>query len=162
MSETNEAPGERLARTWRRLSGLPGGKRLFSWIVGREAPYTGSIGARFEELRPGYSKVVLHDRRKLRNHLNSLHAVALVNLGEVTSGMAMLVGLDRSVRGIVTGISVEYLKKARGRLVAESRVQLPRVTESIEQPVQAEIRDAAGDVVARVTAHWLLSPRDVA
>ena len=75
---------------------------------------------------------------------------------------AMLVGLDRSVRGIVTGISVEYLKKARGRLVAESRVEVPRVSGPVEQPVHAEITDASGDLVARVTAHWLLSPREEA
>ena len=162
MSRVNASPGEQIARNWSRLSGLPGGKRLFSWVVGRTAPYTGTVGARVIDLAPGYARVELRDRRKVRNHLDSVHAVALVNLGEVASGLATLTGLPASVRGIVTGLSAEYLKKARGLLTAECRSVVEEVTERTEHRAEALIRDRAGDVVCKVTAHWLLGPKETA
>lgn len=159
MATAHVSPGAKLLRLWQRLAPWPGGRWLFSRILGLMVPYTGSIGARIRELRPGYARVELRDRRRVRNHLNSIHAIALANLGEVTSGLAMLTGLAPDTRGIAIKISTEYFKKARGLLVAETRCEVPQLQgEDMEVEVQADIRDRDGDVVARTTARWRLGP----
>ena len=150
------APGQRLRTAWRRLSPLPGGKWLFSRLLGWMAPYSGTIGARVEQLEPGHARVALADRRRVRNHLDSIHAVALVNLAEQASGLAVLMGLPPDTRGILTGLSITYLKKARGRLVAECRCAVPSVTGSTDYEAVATITDSSGDVVAQAVARWRL------
>ena len=160
MARTYESPGALIHRTWQRLQSVPAGSWIFSRLVGRMVPYTGALHAHVRELRPGHARVELRDRRRIRNHLNSIHAVALVNLGEFTSGLAVLTGLPPTVRGIVTGLSVEYTKKARGTLVAESNADIPTVHGEMEHVVRAGITDAAGDVVARIAVTWLLRPKE--
>ncbi|MEM7482327.1 MAG: hotdog fold domain-containing protein [Acidobacteriota bacterium] len=159
MAKANPSPGARALESWRRLSRRPGGKWLYSRLVSLTVPYTGSIGAKVESLEPGHVVVSLRDRRRVRNHLASIHAVALINLGEFTSGLAMLTGLPTSVRGIVTQLSGEFIKKARGRLMADCQCRPPEVRETADYPVVAEIRNADDEVVARVTTHWRLAPK---
>ncbi len=146
----------RTQKAWRRLRRLPGGAWLFSRLIGLFIPYSGSIGADVKEFQPGLARVELRDRRRVRNHLNSVHALALANLGELTSGLAMLSGLAPSVRGIPTRLSIDFYKKARGRLLAESRCTPPDVNQDTDFDVHTDIRDSNGDMVARTTVTWRL------
>lgn len=139
-----------LREGWRLASAVPGGRRLFSRMLGVAIPYTGSIGAEVLALEPGYAKVALADRRAVRNHLSSIHAIALCNLGELTGNLALVGGLPEDGRFIVTRLAIEYKKKARGRIVAECRCAPPTSTERREYELHVSLRDAAGAEVATV------------
>lgn len=154
----SHSPATRLQTLWRRLSPVPGGRWLFSRIFAWTVPYSGSVRPLIAHLEPGHARVQMRDRRSVRNHLDSVHAVALANLGEAASGLAMVGALPSTARGILVGLEVTYTKKARGTLTAECHCQVPEVTGPGEHTVSVEIRDAAGDAVATVRARWLLGP----
>jgi len=148
--------GNRIINLWLILSNWPGGAWLFSRIFGLYVPYSSTIGANVKQLRPGYACVELRDRRKVRNHLNSIHAIALMNLGELATGLALLTGLDSNKRGIVINLSMHYVKKARGKLIAIAETETPDFTTELEHQVIAEIKDQNGELVAECTAIWRL------
>ena len=153
-----QSPGVRILKLWRRLKPYPGGKWLFAQIFGRTVPYSGSVGPRIIVLEPGHEEIEIPDRRSNRNHLGSVHAIALLNAAEQASGLAMLVGLPDGIRGIVTHISMEYLKKARGTIRAVSIVVVPTIITDTDVDVTADCLDRAGTVVASATVRWRLGP----
>lgn len=150
--------GANILRYWNKLATVPAGKYLFSKFLGIGIPYTGSMGARIQSLAVGHAVVQLRDRRKVRNHLNSVHAIALANLAELTSGLATLCGMPDTARGILTGFEIEYLKKSRGTITGECRCDIPATDERTEYLVQVDLTDKSGDIVAIAHAKWLIGP----
>lgn len=146
-----------MLRAWRVLRSLPGGGWLFGRLVAWMAPYSGSVGVRVADLEPGRARVWFPDRRRVRNHLDSVHAVALVNLGELATGLATLTALPRGVRGIVVELRCRYEKKGRGPMTAACVSRPPEVGEEpVEHVARVDVVDGDGDVVARVASTWRL------
>lgn len=143
-----------IAQLWGTCKQLPGGRKLFSRTLGRMAPYTGTIDCEVEELRTGFAVVAMRDRRAVRNHLQSVHAIALMNLGEVATGLAVMVAVDGRGRGIITHLSMDYLKKARGRITATCEAEVPDRVGTHDFEAEAVLRDAGGGIVARARAVW--------
>jgi len=154
-----DALGKFIRDSWARLDGVPGGKGLFSRLIGLAAPYSGTIGAQVVELSHGHAKVVMKDRRAVRNHLSCVHAVALVNLAEITGNVALAYSMPDDARFIVSGLSIEYLKKARGTITGTTTCPIPETAERHEYEVPVELRNAAGELVARATLKTLVGPR---
>ncbi len=132
---------------------------MFSWILGRMVPYSGSVRPLVLTLEPGHVRVALADRAAVRNHLGSIHAIALANIAELASGLAMTVSLPPGIRGIVVHFEMDYLKKARGPLIAEARAEVPgSLTAAEDHDFVATVSDAEGDIVAQATVRWRLAP----
>jgi len=138
---------------------VPGGKIVFSRLVGSMAPYTNTIHAHVISLKPGHSEVEMADRRGVRNHLESIHAVALVNLAELAGNVALAYSLADDARFIVSGLEIEYLKKARGTITAIGESPVPRTNARAAFDIPVSLRDASGTEVARAVLHSLVGPK---
>lgn len=148
-------------KQWSSFSRLPFGRRLFNVLIGITVPYARSIAPEVVELSPGQTRARMADRRRVRNHLRSLHAVALTNLAELTGNLALMSRQPpKGARWIVTGFDSEFIKKARGTITAEC--SLPALDWSTTQDLhgRVELRDAKGDVVMIARPHWRIGPDD--
>ncbi len=143
---------------WSRFEGLPGGPWLFSRLFGLAIPYSGSVRPQIRVLQPGRAVIAFHDRRAVRNHLASIHAIALANLAEMTTGLALGYGLPDGMRTILVRVECEFLKKARGTITAASDAPVFEGVVEKEVLVESVLTNEAGDVVARGRAVWLAGP----
>ncbi len=140
---------------WKKASQIPLGKCFFSWIVKRAIPYTGALGSEIILLEAGHSEVKLKDRRGVRNHLSSIHAMALANLGEFATGLAVITALPADMRAILKGFQIEYLKKARGTLIAKADFNYTSSTSDAQDvEVVGNIYNTDQEIVAQVKALW--------
>ena len=149
-----------LLRLWQRCQALPGGRWLFGRLVCFKAPYFASISPRFVSLAPGRCELALKKRRKVCNHLGSVHAIAMCNMAELAAGTMTDVSLPTTHRWIPKGMSVVYLKKAATDLRAVAQISLPpHWGDAVTLPVAVEVLDRAGEVVMRASIEMWVTRR---
>ena len=146
---------------YRRLSRWPAGRWLFSRAVCFRAPYFATIAPRFVALEPGRCEVRIRDRHRVHNHIGTVHAIALCNLAELSAGVMTEASLPASMRWIPKGMSVEYLRKARGTMHAVATPDVPIVESATgyDLPITVSVRDPQGEEVVRARILMWLSPK---
>ncbi len=151
-------PAVNLNDVYDNLRVLPGnlGARIFEVFAGFYVPHASRMGFRIKSLSATAIEVTMPDRRGNRNHLSSLHAMALAHLGEYTSGLLLLYAVaPLGYRTILRKFSIEYLAKARGRITGRASIKLPKGSlDKKDISLKVELIDEAGTVVARATPVW--------
>ncbi|MDL5365086.1 hotdog fold domain-containing protein [Xanthomonas sp. NCPPB 2654] len=150
-----------LLSLYQRMQRWPAGQWLFSRAVCFKAPYFASIAPRITVLQPGRCEARFAHRRRVSNHLGTVHAIALCNLAELAGGVMVDASLPPSMRWIPKGMRVEYRSKARGTMhaVATPDVAIVAADSGYEMPVSVEIRDEGDQVVFFASIAMWVSPR---
>lgn len=126
------------------------GRALFSRTVQIAAPYFLSIPATIESVEPGEARAKMRHLPWVRNHIGSVHAIALCNLAELTMGLAAEATVPASHRWIPKAMSVSYKAKARGTMHATASLALPDPPPDGEEVVvQIPVTDDGGTEVFR-------------
>lgn len=96
----------------------------------------------------------------MRNHIGTVHAIALCNMAELAGGLATDAAMPSTMRWIPKGMSVRYLRKARGQMTATARIDpLVARVDAHESQARIAIADAAGETVFEADIAMWISPR---
>jgi acyl-coenzyme A thioesterase PaaI-like protein len=146
---------------YRRLVSLPGGRWLYGRMICLKAPYFATIAPRFMALEPGRCAVDIRDRRRVHNHIGTVHAIALCNVAELTAGMMTDVTIPPIMRWIPKGMTVEYVGKAVGTMHAVATPENAAVEAGTGYawPAKVSVRNDAGEEVFRARIDMWVSPR---
>jgi acyl-coenzyme A thioesterase PaaI-like protein len=109
--------------------------------------------------------VTLPDSADLHNHVGSQHAGALFAAGEAASGGAFLGSFAEhmgSLTPLARSAQIDYRKIARGPITATGTLSadVPELVAKLESdgrvqfPIEVELADADGQVVATMTVDW--------
>lgn len=139
----------RLLDAYTKCCALPFGKAIFSRLVCLKAPYFRTIKPLFTRLEPGYGEISIRNRRRVRNHINSVHAIAMCNMCELVAGSMLESTIPSQFRWIPKKMSVEYLKVARTDLKASCRLEEVEWQDSMELPLTVDVTDKNGVLVLR-------------
>ena len=126
------------------------GKETFTYINSIIAPYSGSIYPSIDLFTKDTCHCSIIEKKSLQNPFNCIHAIALANLGELTSGLIMIQYLQNSKqKGIITKITTQYYQKARGKIYSVSNLNYLK-----NGTIKSQLFNENGDLVCDVLCTW--------
>jgi acyl-coenzyme A thioesterase PaaI-like protein len=148
---------------WRKASALPLGNRVFSFAFSRKAPYFASIRPRFTVIEPDRAELVIAKRRRVHNHLGTVHAIALCNGLEAAMGALAESTVPRDRRWIPKGMEVAYTAKATTDITCIAETDPEQWTAELgdgyDLPVRVQGVRTDGTVVVEGEIRLWISPR---
>jgi len=141
------------------LKNKPFGKFLFSKAVCFQAPYFSSIKPKVNQLQKNLCEVSINDKRRVRNHLGTVHAIAMCNMAELSAGMMTDVSIPKGARWIPSSMTVNYVKKAKGKLTATADGSAIDWNIAGTKEVPVSVKNQAGEEVfnARISMNVKLA-----
>ena len=142
---------------WNKTSALPQGKRVFSFLFGQKAPYFASIRPRFVSIEPNRAELLIPKRRRVHNHLKTVHAIALCNGLEAAMGALAEATIPADKRWIPKGMTVSYTAKASGDITCVAETDADQWTaDDADLPVRVRgVREDGTVVIEGVINLWV-------
>ncbi|WP_243056554.1 hotdog fold domain-containing protein [Nocardioides sp. SR21] len=145
---------------WNKTSRLPLGDRVFSLLFAQKAPYFASIRPRFTVVEPNRVELLIPKRRRVHNHLKTVHAIALCNGLEAAMGALAEVTIPADKRWIPKGMDVSYTAKASGDVTCVAETDAAQWTaDEPDLPVRVRGELADGTVVIEGIIRLWVTPR---
>lgn len=145
---------------YQNLTRWPLGGWLFSRAICFKAPYFGTISPQFIALRQGYGEARIRNRRRVRNHIGTIHAIAMANLCELVAGTMTEVTVPTNMRWIPKGMTIQYLAKASTDVRAVAKIHpIPDFANAMDIPVIVDVFDSNEVKVVSATISMYVSHR---
>lgn len=157
MSNTTQA-----LQLWKKLGSNSLGRWLYTKIICFKAPYFSTVSPLIHTLEPGKCIATIKHRRKVTNHLGTIHAIAMCNLAELVGGLMTDVSVPADMRWIPKGMTVNYLQKAKGTLIATASANpadFRSATEGYPYQVNVEVKNPQDELVFTAAIEMWISPK---
>ncbi len=149
-----------------RINVLPEAMRsqALTLVFGRAVRFAGTAGVKVEVLNQYESVLTLKNRKKVQNHIGSVHAAAMALLAESATGFLVGMSVPDTRIPVIKTLRVDYKKRASGDLKAVARltkeqVELIQNTEKGEVSVAISVTDEKGIEPIECEMIWAWTPK---
>jgi len=100
---------------------------LLNYLLGLKVKFVGTAKVRCLHLSADKAVFKLANRRKVRNHIGTIHAAATALVAETATGMALAMHLPDDKLPLLKSMHIDYLSRTKGDLIAESSLTAEQI-----------------------------------
>lgn len=137
-------------------------------LLSRISPFNAHLAAKMLEWSDNGCKILVKRRRKVRNHVATIHAGALFTLGETCAGLIIIRNFPfGGFRPLMSDVHATYSKQARDDVTGEAYIPPEKIAAMHADLARGEIPkiDVVTDMydknrllIASVTTVWQVKP----
>jgi len=100
-----------------------------------------TVGLQYEELTPQRAVLVIRNRRRVQNHIRTVHASAIATLAESATGAVLAINVPDDRVAVAKSMRLDYRRRAQGDLRAVATLT-PAQIEAIQTHDHGELEVA--------------------
>lgn len=142
---------------YQKFQRLPLGNTLFTQLVCAKAPYFSSVAPRLQSLESGRAEVAFKRRRQVKNHIGTVHVIAICNALEMAMGLVVEASIPAHLRWLPKRMAVDYPAKSSTQVIrAIATVDPASFAADTEVPITVQaLRDDDTVVVEGTITVWV-------
>ena len=115
---------------------------LLDFALGSTIKFIGTAGLNCQTLTQEKAVFKLKNRKKVQNHIGTVHAAATSLVAETASGMVVGMNIPDDKIPVLKTMHIDYVKRSNGNLIAEASIT--------QEQVERLHKEEKGDMVIKV------------
>ncbi|NVK21058.1 MAG: DUF4442 domain-containing protein [Kangiellaceae bacterium] len=156
----------RLAKIVNKIKGYPKFLQLpaLNFVLRHTVKLVGTAKVEVIELTKSHSIFKIQNRKKVQNHIGTIHAAGMALIAETATGMVVGMNVPDDKIPVIKTMKVDFVKRAKGDLVAKAHLtdeqrELILSTDKGEVEVAVTVTDEEGKEPIEAKMIWAWTPK---
>ena len=135
-----------------------------SFAVGSQVKFAGTAKVEILEMSATCLRARIKNRKKVQNHIGSVHAAAMALLAESVTGLVVGRSVPDDRVPVIKSMKIDYVKRAKGDLEAVATLKAEEVERIVATPkgeitVPVKVTDIEGNEPIHCEMVWAWTPK---
>ena len=135
-----------------------------SFAIGSQVKFAGTAKVEILEMSATRLHARIKNRKRVQNHIGSVHAAAMALLAETATGLVVGMSVPDDRVPVIKSMNIDYVKRAKGDLEAVATLSEEGVarilsTEKGEITVPVKVTDENGNEPIQCEMIWAWTPK---